>query len=32
MGRYNTRETIRESSPVINSVFSRVCGEFNNKI
>lgn len=26
------RETIRESSPVINSVFSRVCGEFNNKI
>ena len=26
--RYNTRETIRESSPAINPVFSRVCGEF----
>jgi hypothetical protein len=32
MGRYNTRETIRESSPAINPVFSRVCGEFDNKI
>jgi len=32
VGQYNTRETIRESSPVINSVFPRVCGEFNNKI
>jgi len=32
MGRYNTRETIRESSPAINPAFSRVCGEFNNKI
>ena len=31
-GTIYTRETIRESSPVINSVFSRVCGEFNNKI
>ena len=30
--RYNTRETIRENSPVTNPVFSRVCGEFNNKI
>jgi hypothetical protein len=30
--RYNTRETIRESSPAINLVFSRVSGEFNNKI
>ena len=28
----NTRETIRESSPATNSVFSRVCGEINNKI
>ena len=28
MGRYNTRE----SSPATNPVFSRVCGEFNNKI
>jgi hypothetical protein len=32
MGKYNTRESIRESSPAINLVFSRVCGEFNNKI
>jgi hypothetical protein len=32
MGRYNTRETIRESSPAINLVFSSVSGEFNNKI
>jgi len=32
MGRYNTRETIRKSSPAINPVFSRACGEFNNKI
>jgi hypothetical protein len=32
MGRYNTRESIRESSPAINLVFSRVGGEFNNKI
>jgi len=32
MGRYNTRETIRESSLAINPVFSRVCGEFDNKI
>ena len=31
MGQYNTRETIRESSPAINPVFSRACGEFNNK-
>ena len=27
MGRYNTRETIRKSSPAINPMFSRVCGE-----
>ena len=26
------RETIRESPPAINPVFSMVCGEFNNKI
>jgi hypothetical protein len=32
MGRYNTRENIRKSSPAINLVFSRVSGEFNNKI
>ena len=32
MGRYNTRETIRESSPAINLVFSKVSGDFNNKI
>jgi hypothetical protein len=32
MGRYNTRETIRESSSAINLVFSKVSGEFNNKI
>ena len=32
MGRYNTRKTIRESSPATNPVFSVVCGEFNNKI
>ena len=32
MGRYNTRETIRESSPATNPVFSRVYREFNNKI
>jgi hypothetical protein len=32
MGRYNTRESIRESSSAINLVFSRVSGEFNNKI
>jgi hypothetical protein len=32
MGRYNTRESIRESSPAINLVFSRVSEEFNNKI
>jgi hypothetical protein len=32
MGIYNTREKIRESSPVTNPVFSRVCGEFNKKI
>ena len=30
MGRYNTREKIRESSPATNPVFSMVCGEFNN--
>jgi hypothetical protein len=30
--KYNTREKIRESSPATNPVFSRVCGEFNNKI
>ena len=28
MGRYNTREKIRESSSATNPVFSRVCGEF----
>ena len=27
-----TRETIRESSPATNPVFSRVYREFNNKI
>ena len=27
-----TRETIRESSPAINLVFSKVSGDFNNKI
>nr|DAY75330.1 MAG TPA: hypothetical protein [Caudoviricetes sp.] len=32
MGRYNTRERIRESSSAINPVFSRVGREFNNKI
>lgn len=32
MGRYNTRKKIRERSPAINPVFSRGCGEFNNKI
>jgi hypothetical protein len=32
MGRYNTRKTIRESSPAENPVFSRDCGEFDNKI
>jgi len=32
MGRYNTRETIRESLPAANPLFSRVYGEFNNKI
>ena len=32
MGRYNTREIIRESSPATNPVFSRGCEEFNNKI
>ena len=31
-GTYNTRETIRESSPTTNPVFSMVCGEFNNRI
>ena len=30
MGRYNTREKIRESSPATNPVFSRGCEEFNN--
>jgi hypothetical protein len=28
VGRYNTRETLRESSPAINLVFSRVGGNF----
>jgi hypothetical protein len=32
MGIYNTRETIRESSPETNPAFSRVYREFNNKI
>jgi hypothetical protein len=32
MGRYNTRETIRESSPATNPAFSKVYSEFNNKI
>jgi len=32
VGRYNTRETLRESPPAINLVFSRVSGDFNNKI
>jgi hypothetical protein len=32
MGKYNTRESIRESSPAINLVFSRVGAYFNNKI
>jgi hypothetical protein len=32
MGSYNKRENIRESSPAINLVFSRVSAEFNNKI
>ena len=31
-GTIYTREKIRESSPATNPVFSRVCGEFNNKI
>ena len=29
MGRYNTRETLRESSSAINLVFLRICGDFN---
>ena len=32
MERYNTREHIRESSPVTNLVFSMVCEKFDNKI
>ena len=32
MGRYNTRETIRESSPAINSVFSRIYGNDTYRI
>jgi hypothetical protein len=32
MGRYNTRESVRESSPAINLVFSRDGTYFNNKI
>ena len=32
MGRYNIRESLRKNSPAINPVFSRDCGEFNNKI
>jgi hypothetical protein len=32
MGRNNIRESLRESSPAINLVFSRACEEFNNKI
>lgn len=32
MERYNTREYIRESSPVTNLVFSMVCEKFDNKI
>jgi hypothetical protein len=32
VGRYNTRETLRESSSAINLVFSRGGGDFNNKI
>jgi hypothetical protein len=31
MGIYNTRETIRESSPATNPAFSRVYREFNIK-
>ena len=31
-GECDTREMIRESSPAINLVFSRVSGDFNNKI
>ena len=31
-GRYNTRETIRGSTPATNPVFSRVSREFNNEI
>ncbi len=32
MGKYNSRESIRESSTTINLVFSRASGDFNNKI
>jgi len=32
MGRYNMKETIREGSPAIKLVFSRVNGDFDNKI
>ena len=32
MGRYNTRETIRENSPATNLVFSIVCEKLDNKI
>jgi hypothetical protein len=31
MERYNTRETLRESSPAINLLFSRVSGYLNKK-
>ena len=30
MGRYNTRESLRESSPATNLVFSRACELFDN--
>jgi hypothetical protein len=32
MGRYNIRESLRESSPAINLVFSRDGEIFDNKI
>jgi hypothetical protein len=30
MGRYNIRETLRESSSAINLVFLRICGDLIN--
>lgn len=32
MGRYNVRETIRESSPAINLVFSRACEYYDKQL